>query len=131
MQETPRARGVGGGGGEEGLVYRGARRGYGRGGGGGIREAPAHAQLKRRLVLARLLDPTWLVEKVSIIETLQTFIVLSKAEFYVQLLEDTKRMALLDGKDALELRWYSEKMGSELAVATVCKTFFAPPPPPA
>ena len=76
-------------------------------------------------------DPTWLVEKVSIIETLQTFIVLSKAEFYVQLLEDTQRMALLDGKDALELRWYSEKMGSELAVATVCKTFFAPPPPPA
>ena len=93
-----------------------------------------HAPLKCRLLLARLFlqaGPTWLVEKASIIETLQTFIVLRKAEFYAPLLEDTKRMALLDGEDALALREYAEKMDSELAVATVCKTFFAPPPPPA
>ena len=93
-----------------------------------------HAPLKCRLLLARLFlqaGPTWLVEKASIIETLQTFIVLRKAEFYVPLLQDTKRMALLDGGDALELREFAEKMGSELAVATVCKTFFAPPPAPA
>ena len=43
-----------------------------------------HSPLKRRLLLARLIlqaDPTWLVDKASIIETLQTFIVLRKAEF--------------------------------------------------
>ena len=93
-----------------------------------------HAPLKCRLLLARLFlqaDPTWLVDRASKIETIQTFIVLRKAESYVPLLEDTKRMALLDGGDALALREYAEKMGSELAVATVCKTLFAPPPPPA
>ena len=93
-----------------------------------------HAPLKRRLLLARLFlqaDPTWLVDKASIIETLQTFIALRKSEFYVPLLEDTKRMALLNLDDAQALRAYAEKTGSEFAVATVCKTFFAPPPPPA
>ena len=92
-----------------------------------------HSPLKRRVLLARLLlqaDPTWLVDKASIIETLKTFIVFRKAEFYVSLLEDTKRMALLDGEDALALREYVETVGSKLAVDTVCKTFFAPPPPP-
>ena len=76
-------------------------------------------------------DPTCLVDKASIIETLQTFIVFRKAEFYVTLLEDTKRMALLNSEDALALREYTEKVGSKLAVDTVWKTFFAPPQPPA
>ena len=61
-----------------------------------------HALLKHRLLLARLFlqaDPTWLVEKASIIETLQTLIVFRKAEFYVPVLEDSKRMALLDRSD--------------------------------
>ena len=40
-------------------------------------------------------------------------------------------MALLNGEDALALHEYAEKVGSKLAVDTVCKTFFAPPPPPA
>ena len=40
-------------------------------------------------------------------------------------------MALLNGEDALALREYAEKVGSKLAVGTVCKTFFAPLPPPA
>ena len=40
-------------------------------------------------------------------------------------------MALLNLDDAQVLRAYAEKTGSEFAVATVCKTFFAPPPPPA
>ena len=74
-------------------------------------------------------DPTWLVDKASIIETLKTFIVFRKAEF--TLLEDTKRMALLESEDALALRAYAEKVGSKLEVDTVYKTFFAPPPPPA
>ena len=76
-------------------------------------------------------DPTWLVDKASIIKTIQTFIVFRKADFYVTLLEDTTRMALLNSEDALALRECAEKVGSKLAVDTVCKTFFAPPPPPA
>ena len=76
-------------------------------------------------------DLDWLVEKSSIIETLQAFIVLCKAEFYGPLLEDTKCMALLDNEDALALRVYSEKVGSKLGAEMVSKTFFAPPPPPA
>ena len=31
----------------------------------------------------------------------------------------------------MALREYVEKVGSKLAVDTVCNTFFAPPPPPA
>ena len=73
--------------------------------------------------------PDLLVEKAGIIETLQTFIVLRKAELYVPLLEDTKHTALLYVEDAQALLEYAEKMGSELAVAKVGKTFFAPPPP--
>ena len=100
-----------------------------------VRDDPSrHSPLKRRVLLTRLLleaDPTWLVDKASIIETLQTFIVFHKAEFYVTLLEDTKRMALLNSEDALALREYTEKVGSKLAVDTVWKTFFAPPQPPA
>ena len=84
--------------------------------------------------MAKLLleaDPTWLVEKASIIETLQAFIGLRKAEFYGPLLEETKHMALLNIEDAVALREYAENVGSKLAVDTVCKTFFAPPPPQA
>ena len=43
--------------------------------------------------------PDLLVEKAGIIETLQTLIVFRKAEFYVPVLEDSKRMALLDRSD--------------------------------
>ena len=95
-----------------------------------------HAQLKRRLLLARLFlqaDPTWLVEKVSIIETLQTFIVLSKAEFYVPvvpLLEDTKRMALLDGGDALELREFARRRWAASSRWPRCARRFSPRPRP-
>ena len=101
-------------------------------------DSSCHSALKRRWLLARLFlqaDPTWLVAKDVIIETLQTFIALRvrKAEFYVPLLEDTKRMALLNIEDAQALREYAnlKKIGSNLAVATICKAFFAPPPPPA
>ena len=76
-------------------------------------------------------DPTWLVAPDDIIKTLQTFITLRKAEFYVPLLEDTKRMQLLKLEDAQALREYAEKIGADLAVTTICKAFFAPPPPPA
>ena len=92
-----------------------------------------HSPLKRRWLLARLFlqaDPTWLVAKDDILKTLRTFITLSQAEFYVPLPED-KRMKLLKPEDAEALRDYAKKIGSDLAVATICKTFFAPPPPPA
>ena len=93
-----------------------------------------HSQLKHRWLLARLFlqaDPNWLVTPNVIIETLRTFITLRKAEFYVPLLEDTTHMKLLQREDAEALRKYAEEIGSDLAVATICKVFFAPPPPPA
>ena len=91
-----------------------------------------HSPLKRRWLLARLLlqaDPNWLLAPNDIIETLRTFITLRKAEFYVPLLED-KRMQLLKPEDAVALREHAEKIGSNLAVATISRVFFAPPPPP-
>ena len=91
-----------------------------------------HSLLKRRWLLARLFlqaDPTWLVAPDDIIKTLRTFITLRKAEFYVPLLEDTKRMQLLKTEDAQALCEYAKEIGSDLAVATMCKAFFAPPPP--
>ena len=82
-----------------------------------VRDDPSrHSPLKRRVLLAKLLlesDPDWLVEKASIIEFLQAFRVLRKAEFYGPLLEDTKRMALLDGEDALALRAFTKSEPSQ------------------
>ena len=73
-----------------------------------------HAPLKCHKVLAKLLleaDPTWLVEKASIIEALKSFIVFCKLELYGPLFNDAKRMDLLDCEDALALRAYAEKHG--------------------
>ena len=94
-----------------------------------------HSPLKRHLLLARAArlflkaEPTWLVDKASIIETLKTFIVFRKAEFYVTLLEDTKRMALRDSADALALREYAEKVAAS-SRWTRCARRFSPRPRP-
>ena len=88
-----------------------------------------HAPLKCRVLLAKLLleaDPTWLVEKASIIETLQAFIVFRKPEFSCPLLDDAKHMAMLDSEDALALRAYAEKVGSKLAAEVMGR--FSPHP---
>ena len=40
-------------------------------------------------------------------------------------------MHLVSREDAEALRAHAEKIGSDLAVATISRVFFAPPPPPA
>ena len=93
-----------------------------------------HSPLKRRVLLAKLLleaDPTWLVEKASIIEALQAFIVCQLPQVRVlwPAARRAKRMALLTSEDALELRAYVENVGSKVAAEMVGQKVFAPPPP--
>ena len=55
--------------------------------------------------MAKLLleaEPTWLGEKALVVDALKIFIIFHKPDFYGQLLDDTKCMAMLDGNDNID-----------------------------